>query len=625
MKIRGTTVTRAACLCAILVSVSAAAGQTPTGTDFTYQGRLELSGDTVNDTADFQFTLWRDDVSIDPNDVVGATIAKDNVNVADGLFTVGLGFGADAFNGQALWLEIAVRSPAGSGVYTTLSPRQALTPAPYALALRGLRTELGQDVNNVESWNVIGGHPSNIVEPGVSGITVFGGTEGAVNSVSQSFCTVGGGQANTAGGFDPNDANATVGGGVANLAAGEGSTVGGGFLNSATGRHSAIGGGSFNTSSGTLSTINGGSSNLASGSTASVSGGQLNVASGGYSTVGGGIGVISSGTYSTAAGGFENEASGLAAAASGGASNAAAGQYSTVPGGRSNSAGGNYSLAAGHRAKVRDAIQTGDADGDEGVFVWADSASADFESTGPDQFLIRATGGVGIGTNAPTADLHISGGANAVGLILEADVANSNENGQPTITMTQDGGVVTAGLGFYDGANRFTIRTDDGSPSNVHIILEPDGNVGIGTTTPSEKLQVAGNICATGTIGTCSDARFKMNVAEIHDALSTVTELRGVSFDWRRAEFPGYAFSGDRQVGFIAQEVATVLPEVVSEGNDGYYSVDYGRLTPLLVQAVKELEQRNRAKDEQMAQMLARIQRLEDRANADRANTEVSR
>src|SRR5262249_10122041 len=75
--------------------------------------------------------------------------------------------------------------------------------------------------------------------------------------------------------------------------------------------------------------------------------------------------------------------------------------YATVPGGVNNTAAGYSSFAAGRRAKANH----------QGAFVWADSADADFASTASNQFLIRATGGVGIGTNAPTAQLHVVGTA----------------------------------------------------------------------------------------------------------------------------------------------------------------------------------------------------------------------
>lgn len=114
-----------------------------------------------------------------------------------------------------------------------------------------------------------------------------------------------------------------------------------------------------------------------------------------YATVGGGSANIASKTYSTVGGGFFNIASG---------------DRSTVPGGGNNVAGGDYSFAAGRQAKVRTAVQVGggDTDGDQGTFVWADSTAADFTSTGNDQFLIRADGGVGIGTNSTSGyQLHV--------------------------------------------------------------------------------------------------------------------------------------------------------------------------------------------------------------------------
>jgi hypothetical protein len=89
-----------------------------------------------------------------------------------------------------------------------------------------------------------------------------------------------------------------------------------------------------------------------------------------------------------------NTAGGAASTVGGGVGNTASGYFSTVPGGVSNTAAGAYSFAAGNRAKANHT----------GSIVLADSTNADFASTAADQFLIRASGGVGIGTNSPLAD-----------------------------------------------------------------------------------------------------------------------------------------------------------------------------------------------------------------------------
>ncbi len=106
--------------------------QAAAGTAFTYQGFLTDGGAPANGTYDFQFSLYDDAAG---GVQVGATLSLGDVMVSDGRFTVQLDFG-DVFDGTALWLEVAVRPGASAGPYTALSPRQALTPAPYALGLR---------------------------------------------------------------------------------------------------------------------------------------------------------------------------------------------------------------------------------------------------------------------------------------------------------------------------------------------------------------------------------------------------------------------------------------------------------------------------------------------------------
>jgi len=141
-------------------------GQTPLGTDLTYQGQLKQSGNGVNGTADLQFKLFG---VVSGGTQIGSTQTISNVTVANGLFTVQLNdagqFGATAFNGDKRWLEIAVRSPAGGGGgggsgFTTLTPRQPLTATPYAMfALNGpggsgLWTTSGANIHNTNSGNV---------------------------------------------------------------------------------------------------------------------------------------------------------------------------------------------------------------------------------------------------------------------------------------------------------------------------------------------------------------------------------------------------------------------------------------------------------------------------------------
>ena len=111
-----------------------------------YQGQLKLGGVLVNGNCDMAFRLY--DAAAAGNQVASAVTTTISVN--NGLFTTALNFGTSVFTGDAVWLEIRVRCPSGSGAFVTLSPRQQLYGAPYAMTLRP-----GATISATTSGNLI--------------------------------------------------------------------------------------------------------------------------------------------------------------------------------------------------------------------------------------------------------------------------------------------------------------------------------------------------------------------------------------------------------------------------------------------------------------------------------------
>lgn len=487
-------------------------------------------------------------------------------------------------------------------------------------------------------WATISGGMANIANGAAA--TVGGGVS---NHVQGDAATVGGGGTNRA-----DSANSTVGGGAVNTAEGNSATVSGGSYNSALREYSTVAGGERNIASGYSATVGGGLYNKARGNYSVIAGGgdsgaDTNSASGGWSTIGGGYGHRASGQASVISGGRQNRTFELCAAVLGGSSNIAAGTYatvgggelnrargswsvvsggggqyysdsnsalgicSTVPGGRANIAGGDFSLAAGLHARALH----------HGTFVWADSTDAIFQSTHNNQFLIRASGGVGIGTVSPGAMLDVADDDRALRLRAGNGQAEYTDNQillsyggtvnySHAIKSRHSGGTSARNaIDFYVWDQAVDAVTDVGTKHVMTIDGDNNGEVGIGTTEPKHMLDVRGDIGNNGVVYH-SDRRWKTRISQLSGSLEKIEQLRGVSFEWKREEFPEMNFSEGTQIGLIAQDVEEVLPELVDTDEDGYKSVAYSNLVAVLIEAVKEQQK-------QIDDLKSRLERVEGR------------
>ncbi|HXF42937.1 MAG TPA: tail fiber domain-containing protein, partial [Pyrinomonadaceae bacterium] len=115
-----------------------------------------------------------------------------------------------------------------------------------------------------------------------------------------------------------------------------------------------------------------------------------------------------------------------------------------------------------------------------------------------------------------------------------------------------------------------------------------------------------GNLAIRGSYNQLSDARFKANVRTFGNALDVLRRLRGVTFNWK----PERNDNPNLQIGFIAQEVETVLPEVVTTDMDGYKSVSYANIVPVLVEAIKQQQTQIEAQTRQINEQARQIEAL---------------
>lgn len=590
------------------------------GTAFTYQGRLESGGGAFTGSVEFQPTLW--DAPTNGTQVAANNPTSVIVQATNGLFVLPLDFGP-SFTGPDRWLQLEMRTVIGP--FTLLSPRQRLTPAPYAVAAGNLTGVLpaaqlsgplpSTNLGGTYSEAVAFANASNSFAGSGAGLTGLNAAElasgtvpderlaGNVARTSQVWLL--NGNAGTSAGTDfigttddqplevrvhgsralrlENNGNgapnviggsldnfvasgivgATIAGGgatnyggsqLANAVLGDFGTVGGGRLNRVDAGDATVAGGYQNQIllSG-LSTIAGGSGNRIAGdaffgSGSAIGGGVANyiwatrgggtVTFGGADTIAGGVSqtIFTNADFSTISGGSGNTIQSNAdyATIGGGQGNTilADGGGAVIPGGSGNAAAGS-AFAAGHRAKANHF----------GTFVWADATDADFASSGSNQFLIRASGGVGIGTTNPVGALQVNGGtvlhralipgstsaSNLLNLLVGAGsnpvATNGNLNG---ISFYESAGNMAMSLG-YDGsgsASLNALRIYNSSDTPL-FTFAASGHMGIGTNAPQESLHVVGNILATGTVIGSSDRNVKEHFAPVDPAriLEKVVEL----------------------------------------------------------------------------------------------------
>ncbi|AZA76200.1 hypothetical protein EG347_00975 [Chryseobacterium sp. G0186] len=146
---------------------------------------------------------------------------------------------------------------------------------------------------------------------------------------------------------------------------------------------------------------------------------------------------------------------------------------------------------------------------------------------------------------------------------------------------------VNANIYTADGSITTPLASRNVDLNGKNLVFSGTGSVGIGTApSASAKLDVAGTVKASA-IDYNSDERLKQNIITIQSSNEIINRLRPVSYFWNET---GKKKGGNTQLqyGLVAQEVEKVLPNIVSTDNDGYKSVNYNELIPLLLQSVQE-------------------------------------
>lgn len=234
------------------------------------------------------------------------------------------------------------------------------------------------------------------------------------------------------------------------------------------------------------------------------------------------------------------------------------------------------------------------------LYMGSNSNNILLYTNGSERMRITSAGNVGIGTTSPAKTLSVYssstvdtaqvkiGSASCTPQLYLGSFSNSayiSYGGNYSSGWSTDGtnGIASIVIEATNNSSTISFATVNSNNSPLERMrITAGGNILMGTTTDNgERLYVSGAIRATGTITANSDITLKKNLAKIENALEKVEQINGYTYEFK-------ADDSKRHAGVIAQEIQGVLPEIVNKGNDGLLGVEYGNISALLIEAIKE-------------------------------------
>ena len=233
---------------------------------------------------------------------------------------------------------------------------------------------------------------------------------------------------------------------------------------------------------------------------------------------------------------------------------------------------------------------------------------------------VNEDGRVGVGTTTPGAKFMVVGEDGAPTMNILHDGANSmnpalrvNDNGRVGVGTTAPGArLMVVG---EEGAPALNVLSAAGTGMTPALRVNDNGRVGIGTGAPAFELDVVGDINASGNVRAngmvlSSDKRYKSHIQTLNNSLAILAKIRGTSYWWKDQNI-----SEKLQIGFIAQELEEILPNLVHTDENGYKAVNYIGLIPVMTEAIKELESVNTKQNEKIQSLEARLEAFEGLLN----------